>query len=236
MELNKRTALVTGASRGIGAAISKGLLSEGCQVIGVARCMGDLFRGDNNFKAVELDLSQLDALPRQLQEIRRESAAVDTLVCNAGYGQFGSLEEFSARQIRGLVDLNLTSQILLVREFLPAMKTQGFGDIVFMGSEAALKGGRRGAVYSATKFALRGLVQSLREECSGSGVRVSIINPGMVATDFFEKLNFQPGKDADCHLVAEDIYAAVKLILTARSGAGIEEINLSPHKKLIEFT
>ena len=235
MELSKRNILVTGASRGIGAAISRGLLAEGCKIMGIARRFDTTFPGDDRFKAVELDLSELDDITQQLKKICRESAPVDGLVCNAGFGRFGSLEEFSSAQIRKLIDLNLTSQILLVREFLPAMKTQGFGDIIFMGSEAALKGGRQGAVYCATKFAVRGFAQSLREECSGSGVRVSIVNPGMVATDFFERLNFQPGKDADCRLVPDDIYAAVRLILTARPGANIDEINLSPHKKLIEF-
>lgn len=235
MKLSQRSILVTGASRGVGAAITAGLLGEGCNVIGIARKFNGAFSDDDKFEAVELDLSKLDNIPAQFQSIRRKFRSIDGLVCNAGFGRFGSLEEFSSTQIRDLVDLNLTSQILLTREFLPSMKTQGFGDIIFMGSEAALRGGKRGAVYSATKFALRGLAESLREECSGSGVRVSIINPGMVATDFFEELNFQPGKDADCHLVPDDIYAALELILTARPGININEIELSPHRKLIEF-
>jgi len=235
LKLSQRSILVTGASRGIGAAITAGLLGEGCNVIGIARKFKGAFSDDDKFEAVELDLSKLDNIPAQFQAIRRKFRSINVLVCNAGFGRFGSLEEFSSTQIRDLVDLNLTSQILLTREFLPSMKTQGFGDIIFMGSEAALRGGKRGAVYSATKFALRGLAESLREECSGSGVRVSIINPGMVATDFFEELNFQPGKDADCHLVPDDIFAALKLILTARPGININEIELSPHKKLIEF-
>ena len=235
MKLSQRSILVTGASRGVGAAITAGLLGEGCNVIGIARKFNGAFSDDDKFEAVELDLSKLDNIPAQFQSIRRKFRSIDGVVCNAGFGRFGSLEEFSSTQIRDLVDLNLTSQILLTREFLPSMKTQGFGDIIFMGSEAALRGGKRGAVYSATKFALRGLAESLREECSGSGVRVSIINPGMVATDFFEELNFQPGKDADCHLVPDDIYAALELILTARPGININEIELSPHRKLIEF-
>jgi short-subunit dehydrogenase len=235
VNLNERTALVTGASRGIGASIATGLLAEGCNVIGIARNFKDAFLAGSHFTGIELDLSKLNVLPDKLKKIHRHSNSVDTLICNAGFGRFGSLEEFSSVQICDLIDLNLTSQILLTREFVPAMKAQGFGDIVFMGSEAAIKGGKRGAVYSATKFALRGFAESLREECSGSGVRVSIINPGMVATDFFEALNFQPGKAEDCHLLPEDIFEAVKLILTARPGVSINEVDLGPHRKLIEF-
>ncbi len=235
MNLSERSVLVTGASRGIGAAITKGLLAEGCEVVGIARSFDHAFLDHDHFEAVVLDLSKLDRISEQFRNIRRKYKSINALVCNAGFGRFGSLEEFSSSQIRDLIDLNLTSQILLTREFLPLMKTRGFGDIIFMGSEAALKGGGRGAVYSATKFALRGLAESLREECSGSGVRVSIINPGMVATSFFENLNFQPGKDADCHLLPADVYMALKLILTARPGININEIELSPHRKFIEF-
>ncbi len=235
MTADNRTALVTGASRGIGQAIAKKLLDESCRVIGVGR---DFTRADHNhtsFTPVTLDLSRLEQLPEQFSGLRCDNPDIDAIVCNAGYGRFGSLEEFSPEQIQQMIDLNLTSQILLIREFLPSFKTRGYGDIILMGSEAALSGGKRGAVYSATKFALRGLAQSLREECSGSGVRVGIINPGMVDTDFFAGLSFRPGSDEDAHLIAEDVAQAVWLMLAARAGAAIDEINLSPQKKVIEF-
>ena len=149
--------------------------------------------------------------------------------------RFGSLEQFSPGQIRRLIDLNLTSQILLARTFLPLLKKQGHGNLVFIGSEAALSGGRKGAVYSASKFALRGFAQSLREECAASGVRVGMVNPGMVATGFFRELDFRPGGSPDQHLQPRDVADAVWLMLTARPGAVIDEINLSPQKKVIEF-
>ena len=103
------------------------------------------------------------------------------------------------------------------------------------GSESALSGGQKGVVYSATKFALRGAAQALREECSSSGVRIGIINPGMVDTDFFSDLNFRPGSRSDNHLIADDVARAVLLMLHARQGAAIDEINLSPQKHVIEF-
>ena len=107
--------------------------------------------------------------------------------------------------------------------------------VLFVGSEAAIKGGRNGAVYSATKFALRGLAQALQEECSASGVRVGIINPGMVNTGFFDELDFRPGDEADQHLVPDDVVEAVLLMLDARQGAVIREINLQPQKRVIRF-
>lgn len=235
MMSDNRTILVTGASRGIGNAISHKLLGETCRVIGIGRNFDPGSNTGGDFTPISMDLSKVNELPDQFSVLRHNNPEIDAIICSAGYGRFGSLEEFSPRQIQQMIDLNLTSQILLIREFLPSFKAKGYGDIILMGSEAALSGGKRGAVYSATKFALRGLAQSLREECSGSGVRVGIINPGMVDTGFFAHLSFRPGADEDAHLTADDVAQAVWLMLSARKGAAIDEINLSPQKKVIEF-
>ena len=235
MQHKPHTMLITGASRGIGMAISRNLLEKGIRVVGIARRFSDNKIDSINFKTEALDLSELDSLPQKLQTISEKYPEIDGIVFNAGYGRFGSLEEFSSQQIRELIDLNLTSQILLARVFIPKLKREGRGDLIFIGSEAALTGSRKGTVYCATKFALRGLAQSLREECATSGVRVSIINPGMVDTSFYKSLAFTPGEDDNAHLLAEDIAAAVWLILSARSGAVIDEINLSPLKKVMQW-
>ena len=234
MNRTTRTILVTGASRGIGRAVCGHVLAAGWRVVGLARQF-DEFPDNPAFTPVNIDLSDLDGLPGRLRVIAKTHGDIDGVVCNAGKGVFGSLEEFSPRQIRDLIDLNLTSQLLLIREFLPVLKRRKRGDIVLMGSEAALAGGKRGAVYSATKFALRGTAQALREECAASGVRVGVINPGMVFTDFFSTLNFQPGPHPDNHLLADDVARAVLLMLSARQGAAIDEINLSPQKHVIDF-
>jgi NADP-dependent 3-hydroxy acid dehydrogenase YdfG len=231
VNVERRTIIVTGASRGIGRAISNRLLAEGCAVIGISRSPQQ--SQDDNFTPVALDLSLLEQLPQQLKELRRSHPEVDGIIFNAGYGRFGSLEEFSPQQIRELIDTNLTGQIMLAREFIPQIKSGDSGDMIFMGSEAALSGGKRGAVYCATKFGLRGLAQSLREECAGSGVRVGIINPGMVETEFFSELDFQPGAAESDHLQPDDVAEAVWLMLSARSGAVIDEINLSPQQRVI---
>jgi 3-hydroxy acid dehydrogenase / malonic semialdehyde reductase len=156
-------------------------------------------------------------------------------VLNAGQGRFGSLEEFSYRQIREMVELNLLQHIYIARALTPRLKRVGRGDLVFIGSEAALNGGRKGAVYSACKFALRGLAQSLRDECSQSGVRVSLINPGMVDTAFYDDLDFAPGEAPENHLRAEDVAETVAMVLGAHPGTVFDEINLNPLKKVIRF-
>jgi short-subunit dehydrogenase len=184
---------------------------------------------------MELDLSDLDKLPDALRDVSKQHPDINAVVLNAGVGRFGSLEQFSPHQIRQLIDLNLTSHVLLAREFLPKLKKQGISDLVFIGSESALRGGRYGSIYAATKFGLRGLVQALQEECSASGIRVGIVNPGMVNTSFFDELDFRPGDEADQHLLPDDVVAAVLLMLEARPGAVIQEINLQPQKNVIRF-
>jgi 3-hydroxy acid dehydrogenase/malonic semialdehyde reductase len=234
-ETTDRTILVTGASSGIGHAIATLLLRRGYRVIGVARDFSKAAFDSGNFVAVSLDLSRLDELAARLETLIRKEPAIDGLVCCAGNGRFGSLEEFSHTQIRALIELNLTSPIYLVRTLIPGMKQRASGDIIFMGSEAAHTGGKRGAVYSAAKFGLRGLAQSLRQECASSGVRVSIVNPGMVKTAFFDELDFQPGDAPDNYILPEDVARAVLAILETRTGTVFDEINLSPQKKVIRF-
>lgn len=229
------TIVVTGASSGIGRATATLLLEHGYHVIGIARDFSKCHFDSTGFKAMEIDLSRLDELPAHFEELTRNQPSITGLVCCAGSGRFGSLEEFSCDQIRELIDLNLTSQIYAVRALLPAMKRRQTGNIVLMGSEAALAGGKRGAVYSAAKFGLRGLAQSLRQECASSGIRVSIINPGMVKTGFFDTLDFRPGDADDNYILPEDVAAVVHEVIETRSGTVIDEINMSPGKKVIHF-
>jgi len=233
-----RRALVTGASSGIGLAVARHLLEEGWRVLGVAR---DLSKAElpgqlaERFEGVELDLADLDALPARLGELARSHTDLDALVLAAGRGEFGSLEEFSYPAIRSLVDLDFTSQAFVARAFLPAMKRRGRGDLVFLGSEAGLRGARRGAVYCAAKFALRGFAQALRAECAKSGVRVTIVHPGMVRTPFFDELDFAPGAAEENALAAEDVARTLALVLDLPPRAVVDEIELSPLKRVVDF-
>ena len=229
----KRKMLLTGASGGIGRSIATLLLSSDWRIVGVGRDPARPGFSQKEFSQATIDLSDLEHLPEQLRLLASEHEDIDSVVCAAGVGRFGSLEEFSYQQIRELIDINLTSQLYVVRAFLPLLKRRGRGDVVLIGSEAALAGGARGAVYSATKFALRGFCQSLRQESAAAGIRVTLINPGMVRTDFFDQLDFEPGEDLAHAIVPEDIAVAVKMVLSARAETVFDEINLSPLKKVV---
>ncbi len=231
----KRTVLVLGASRGIGLAICLQLIKEGHQVIAVARDFSGTRLIDPLFIPIPLDLSELQSLPSSFQDIQDTHPDIDAVICCAGRGQFGSLEEFSYTQIRALMDLNFLSHAYALKTFLPNMKRKKHGHVIFIGSEAALTGRQKGAIYCASKFALRGMAQALREECASSNVHVSIINPGMVKTAFFDKLKIMPGDQEANYLLPEDVAEATSLIMNSRDGTAIDEINLSPLKKHVTF-
>ncbi|MGH8498719.1 MAG: SDR family oxidoreductase [Methylococcales bacterium] len=231
----KRTVLVTGASSGIGQAVARGLLSKGHMVIGISRSVeGSVFENDR-FKGLRIDLSDLENLPELLSEILKSHPEIDSAVLCAGVGRFACLEEFSFNQIRELMDLNFTSQAFIARSLLPHFKRKQRGDLIFIGSEAALNGSRKGTIYCAGKFALRGFTQALRDECGKSGVRVTLINPGMVKTAFFEELDFTYGESPRNAIEAADIAELVCSIFDLRQETVVDEINLSPLSKVIRF-
>ncbi|TAK60839.1 SDR family oxidoreductase [Methylobacter sp.] len=235
MHTVKRTVLVTGASSGIGRAIARNLLQQGHHVIGVSRDRSKFDRQMDSFSVVQLDLSRLNELPQKIRELEQAFPEIDAVIFCAGRGQFGSVEEFSYAQIEDLMALNFTSQAFLVRALLPALKRKDHGDLIFIGSEAALKGSRKGAMYCAAKFAVRGFTQALREECGKSNVRVCLINPGMVKTAFFEQLSFEPGDHQSNFIEPEDVAEAVSYVLNSRAQIVIDEINLSPLNKVVKF-
>lgn len=235
MHIVKRTVLVTGASSGIGRAVAQNLLQQGHTVVGVSRDCRKFTRQMENFRSVELDLSQLNELPQKIRQLQQMFPEIDAVVFSAGIGQFGSVEEFSYPQIEALMTINFTSQVFLTKALLPALKRKANSDLIFIGSEAALKGSRKGAIYCASKFAIRGFTQALREECGNSNVRVCLINPGMVKTAFFEHLTFEPGDHESNFILPENVAAAVSYVLGTRAQIVIDEINLSPLSKVIKF-
>ena len=218
--MSERVAMVTGASRGIGLAITKRLLAEGWRVVGLARSPASMHLQHERYTAVSVDLTELATLPKVLSGVISEHPAIDALVSVAGRGVFGELEQHSVMEIQQSLTLNLLSHMAMARIIVPHLKTLQRGDIVFMGSEAALRGTRQGTLYCAAKFGLRGFAQALRAECARRGVRVGIVNPGMVRTPFFEDLEFRPGPDASHAIEPADVAEAVWMIVSARHCCG----------------
>lgn len=231
----KRTILVTGASSGIGRAIARRLLQEGHHVLGSSRNTQCFTTSHPSFTPVTLDMAAIDDLNQFAKQLQRDFPTLDAVVFAAGYGQFGQLEQFSSSQIEQLIRVNFTAQACLTRALLPNLKRHMRSHLLYIGSEAGLKGSRQGTIYCASKFALRGFTQALRDECGKTGVRVTLINPGMVDTNFFDKLHFGPGRGEGQSLNVEDIADAALYVLQAGAHAVIDEINLSPASKVVEF-
>ena len=184
---------------------------------------------------VKISPDILDEEALQICNILLKYDKIDGFISNAGNGAFQSLENFSPLQIDQFVKLNLTSHIILTRALIPHLKKRKSGNIIFIGSESALNGKKYGSLYSSCKFGLRGFSQSIREECANNNIKVTIVNPGMVNTPFFKKLDFSPGKKFDEFIESSDVAKIVLDILNFRDGTVIDEINLSPLKKVIKF-
>lgn len=226
-----KTCLISGASSGIGAATAQRLVEAGHTILGLSRSVTETTHNKHiNTICDVTDTAQL----QQVVSTLCNQHPIDTVVCNAGVGRFGSLEEFSISQINDLVRINLLSHIHLCRMLLPTLKRCERSNIIFIGSESALTGGRYGAVYSAAKFGLRGFAQSLRHECANSNCHIGMINPGMVRSDFFTDLDFEPGEAADNALLSEDIANAVLQLLESPDHAVIDEININPLKRVVK--
>ena len=229
-----RTALVTGASSGIGLATVRLLLERGYRVVGLSRRGAAAGFAHDRFEPVCLDLGKTDALETTLRTLLARFE-IDCLVHAAGSGQFGSIEQFSAAQIETSLRVNLTSAMLLSRSLVPGMRRRGRGQLVFIGSESGLTAGRKGVLYCAAKFGLRGFSQALGADCSADGVRVSLINPGMVRSPFFDDLDFRPGPAAENAIEVDDVARAIVQVLDAPDHMVIDEINLSPRIRSIDF-
>ena len=225
--------LVTGASSGIGLAIARRLLQRGNQVIGLSRRPAPL--DDPNFVAMTCDLEHLADTDTLLRSLVKQQA-VDGLVHAAGQGHFGSIEQFSPAQIEASLRVNLTAAMVICRVLLPSMRRRQRGRIILLGSESALAAGRKGALYSAAKFGLRGFSQALREDCAADNIQVSLINPGMVRSPFFEQQSFAPGDDSCNAIDVEDVATLVVQILDSSPDIVFDEVNLSPRIKSINFS
>ncbi len=228
-------ALITGSSSGIGQATAAKLLAEGFTVIGLARHHEKSGIKHDRYYPYAADLSDIEKVDEIIASILNDYPKICLFVSNAGIGDFRHLENFSSLQIQKYLNLNLISHIVLCRHIVSSMKTLKQGDIFLIGSEAALIGKRKATLYAAAKFGIRGFAQSLRDEVGSSGVRVCLINPGMVKSEFFDELDFQPGDLPENSISPDDIAKIIFETTNTRKGTVIDEINLSPATSVVRF-
>ncbi|MEW8051220.1 MAG: oxidoreductase [Candidatus Thiodiazotropha sp.] len=187
--------LVTGASAGMGKATAKKLINEGHIVYGAARRlerMGELVKLGGH--AVEVDVTDEDQITRVADEIIAEQGRIDVLVNNAGYSVYGSVEDVSQQDARRQFEVNLFGAAFLTQKILPHMRERQSGHIINITSVGGKMYAPLGAWYHGTKHALEGWSDCLRVETQGFGIKVSIIEPGSIQTEFSDVMN-QPMLD-----------------------------------------
>lgn len=186
MRFNDRVVLITGSSRGIGAAIARALQARGAHVLLHGRDVDQLsaVAAGLGAKTLAVDLCSADAADRLAEQAREVYGHVDALVHCAGVGWCGETIRMDDARVAELIDVNLRAPIALTHRLLPQMLESGGGHVCFIASIAGLVGVAREAVYSATKSALVTYADSLRLELDRHGVGISVVSPGAVRTRF----------------------------------------------------
>jgi NAD(P)-dependent dehydrogenase (short-subunit alcohol dehydrogenase family) len=230
-----RTALVTGASRGIGLACARALAAAGVRVAMCARTEAALRAAarDIGLGALPIagDLSRLDSARGVVQEVESAfSGPPDIIVNNAGLFTLAPLEATSPAEFARTVDTNLVGPFTILHAFLPAMRARRSGHILTIGSIADRTALPENAAYAASKFGLRGLHEVLRAELRGSGIRATLVSPGPVNTPLWDAVDpdRRPGFTPRAMMLSPGAVAgAVLYVLSQPPDVNVDELRLS---------
>jgi 3-oxoacyl-[acyl-carrier protein] reductase len=227
MELKDTIALVTGGSEGIGRAIAEALTSQGSKVTITGR-REDVVR--NTAEELGLDWSVGDVgreqdAARTVSSVIEKHGRLDILINNAGYGLFKPLVETTLEEMEGVYRTNVFGPFLMAREAARQFIKQSSGELINIASTSALKGSAGRTVYGSSKFALRGMTECWRDELRRHNVRVMLVNPSEVMTDFAAKTGVQRER-SDKKLRPQEIADAIIGALKVESRAFIPEFSV----------
>lgn len=226
-----KTAIVTGASSGIGLEISRMLLQNDIKVYGFGRDFTKTELYHENFIPVAGDLCDIEKLCSRVKEIS-SNEEIHILVNNAGVGYFGPHEELNSKKIQSMLVTNLEVPMILTQLLLRQLKKNS-GYLFNISSVTADKSNTHGCAYGATKAGLSSFSRSLFDEVRKYGVKVVTIQPDMTKTDFYRNSDFCEGEYEDTYVEPAEIAQAVEFILKQRAGVVISEITVKPQKHQI---
>ncbi len=221
ISLKGKNALITGAGKGIGKAIALALAAEGVNVALLARTEKDLLVVAKEAMTlgakvvtVVADVASLESVNKASGVVFSKFDSIDILINNAGIGKFGKFLELETKDWEQVIQVNLMGTYYVTRAFLPQMIERNSGDIINISSTAGLRGAAITSAYSASKFAVLGLTESLMQEVRKNNIRVTALTPSTVATDMAIDLKLTDGNTEtvmQSEDVAELIVAQLKL-------------------------
>jgi NAD(P)-dependent dehydrogenase (short-subunit alcohol dehydrogenase family) len=204
---------VTGASRGFGRIWTEAALKRGDKVAATARdvnALDDLVaaHGDS-ILAVPLDVIDRDAVFAAVAQAHQHFGCLDVILCNAGYGYMGALEEVVTAEAEANFDTNVFGTLSVIQAALPLLRAQRSGHILTVSSMGGVIGFPTGGIYVATKFAVEGMSEALAGEVASFGIKVTIIEPGSFATEFRSSMKTPPAM-AEYEPVRQAVLSAFK--------------------------
>lgn len=231
--VEKEAAIVTGASSGIGYAISGKLCALGYEVFGFGRNFEKLsLQQEAGFHPIVCDVLDTDKLCACVRQIVSQRQ-VRILVNNAGVGYYGLHEELSPGKIKELVRTNLETPMILTQQLLRHFKKNA-GYVINISSVTATESNPHGCAYGATKAGLASFSHSLFDEARKYGVKVVTIFPDMTKTNLYRNADFREGDETEAYLLPEEVAAAVEFALSQREGMLVSDITLKPQLRRIK--
>jgi NAD(P)-dependent dehydrogenase (short-subunit alcohol dehydrogenase family) len=205
---------VTGATSGIGQQLVRQALAAGEQVIAVARTTGSLAQAgpEPALLAIDADVRDEAAMHEAVEQAVAKFGRIDVVANNAGYGAFGAVEESTDAQARAIFDTNVFGVLNVLRATLPVLRAQRSGHILQGSSYYGQTADPGTGLLSATKYAVEGLSDALAAEVTPLGIKVTIVEPGLVATPFLARLDLSPNAQADYDQTVREAQKAIAVL------------------------
>jgi 3-oxoacyl-[acyl-carrier protein] reductase len=230
-QLAGKVAIVTGASRGIGRAISVALAREAATVVLAARSIqqlqvtaGQVTKAGGEAHVVYVELTEEKSIRNLIKVTGEKLGRLDILVNNAGVTHSAELEQTSTEDWQRCISINARAPFILCREALPLLKKSESAYIINISSVVGIKGYPLQSAYTASKHALRGMTMSLAEELRGSNIRVHLLCPGGVDTDMADKARPDIAKDE--LIKPQEIAELVLYLVTHKGNAVVDELRI----------
>ncbi len=221
MNLKDKTVYITGVSKGIGRALVELYLSKGSKVVGFGRTEPKI--NHENFYFYQTDVRNYNAVEAGFAAAQKDVGnQIDIMINNAGLGFFGKIEELPLEQMQQMFETNVYSIFYTSKLVVPQMKTQGIGHIFNIASTAGIEGYAEVSAYCGTKFAVKGMSQSMYKELRDYKIKVTCIYPGSTKTDFFS--NSQNIKPHDYMLMPEDV--AQMIVHASETPDNFHQVNI----------